>query len=145
MNRASPGRLPASPAMVRVRQLGNWLNLSTPLGLAVALAGGARLRRGPRKLWLAEGYRLRFPVAGAFTIGNVVTTSRPDVVAYLAGHPGLLEHEESHSWQWTMCLGLPFLPLYATGCLVSQLRHGDLATGNPFERQADLVDGGYRS
>lgn len=83
--------------MLAIRNAGNWINLSTPLGLAVAAAGGARLRRGPRGLWLADGYRWSFPKAGAFTIGNVVTTRYPDVEQLLQ-RPGLLAHEESHSW-----------------------------------------------
>ena len=32
----------------RVRLVGNLVNLTTPLGLGIALAGGARIRRGPR-------------------------------------------------------------------------------------------------
>src|SRR3954447_25776516 len=57
-----------------VRLIGNLVNLSTPLGLLVALVGRAEIHRGPRGLFLAEHYRLTFPVAGAFTIGNVITT-----------------------------------------------------------------------
>jgi hypothetical protein len=56
------------------RLVGNMINLTTPGGLAVAVIGGAKIRRGPRGLFLCEGYRLKFPVAGAFTIGNVITT-----------------------------------------------------------------------
>lgn len=119
------------------------MNLSTPLGLAVATAGRARIRRGPRGLWLADGYRPRFPDGGAFTIGNVITTHHPDIEALFARRPGLLPHEESHSWQWTLCVGLPFLPLYAACTAWSALRCGDLAMANFFECQADLADGGY--
>lgn len=129
--------------MLGVRRAGNWLNLSTPLGLAVAMVGGARLRRGPRGLWLAEGYRAGVPDAAMFTIGNVVTTHHPDALAHLAARPGLLEHEDSHAWQWTLCVGLFFLPLYWGACAWSVLRHGDPASGNVFERQAGLVDGRY--
>ena len=52
----------------RIRHLANWLNLSTPVGLLVAGAGGARVRRRPDGIFVAEGYRFAFPVAGAFTI-----------------------------------------------------------------------------
>ncbi len=129
--------------MLAVRNLSNWVNLSTPLGMLVATAGGARLRRGPRGLWLADGYRLRYPNGSAFTIGNVICTGHRDLNELFAARPGLVEHEESHSWQWTMCVGLPFLPLYLASSAWSLVRLGDPAIGNHFERQADLVDGGY--
>ena len=48
------------------------MNLSSVLGLGLALAGRAQLSRGPQALLLAEHYRLPLPKAGAFTIGNVV-------------------------------------------------------------------------
>ncbi|ROR55390.1 hypothetical protein EDD41_2656 [Luteococcus japonicus] len=51
--------------------------------------------------------------------------------------------EESHSWQWTLCAGLPFLPLYAACAAWSAVRHGNPASANFFECQADLADGGY--
>ena len=44
----------------RVRHVLNWLNLSTPLGLALAGIGGARLRRGPRRAIQADYYRWTF-------------------------------------------------------------------------------------
>lgn len=125
-----------------MRTVANWLNLSTPLGLAVARAGGARVRRGPRGLYLADGYRWRYPAGGAFTVGNVVCT-RHDMDDLLTRRPQLLPHEESHAWQWTMCAGLPFLPVYLTAMAWSLWRDGDPATKNWFERQADLFDGGY--
>ncbi|MEL4359423.1 MULTISPECIES: hypothetical protein [unclassified Luteococcus] len=143
MSRPSPGRQPATRPMLLARTLGNWLNLSTPLGLSLALAGGARVRRGPRGLWLADGYRWRYPDGGAFTIGNVISTHHPDIDALFQRRDGLLAHEESHAWQWTMCAGLPFLPLYGAMTAWSLLRHGNLATGNFFECQAGLADGGY--
>ncbi len=124
----------------RVKQLGNVANLSTPLGLAVARLGGAAVRPGPRGLLLADGYRLPFPVAGAFTVGNVLLTSG----RWDRHRPGLLEHEERHSWQWFWWAGLPFLPAYGACLVWSVLRTGDRAAGNAFERQAGLVQGGYR-
>jgi hypothetical protein len=124
----------------RLRRLGNRVNLSTPLGLLVARLGGAALRPGPRGLLLAEGYRLPFPVAGAFCMGDVlITAGRWD-----RHRPGVLEHEERHSWQWFWCAGLPFLPAY-TGCMLwSLVRTGDRAAANAFERRAGLALGGYR-
>jgi hypothetical protein len=59
----------------RLRHAANWLNLTTPVGLLVAGIGGARVRRGDHGLYVAEGYRFRFPDAGAFTIGDVVVTA----------------------------------------------------------------------
>lgn len=126
----------------RVRQLGNWLNLSTPLGLVIARLGRAVVRPGPRGLLLADGYRLGFPIALAFTVGNVlVTRGRWDEL--LSARPGLLEHEEAHSWQWLGCGGLPFLPAYGACLAWSVLRSGDLAAHNAFERRAGLARGGY--
>jgi hypothetical protein len=124
------------------RRVGNFVNLSTPAGLLVATIGRASIRPGPRGLFLAEGYRLTFPVAGAFTIGNVITTGGTweDMTRRF---PQLLEHEEVHSWQYLCCLGLPYYLPY-TACMAwSIVRTGDRASGNFFERQAGLARGGY--
>ncbi|GAB3275066.1 hypothetical protein GCM10027449_14000 [Sinomonas notoginsengisoli] len=124
----------------------NTLNLSTPLGLALALAARTPLRRGPGGLFIAERYRPGLPVAGAFTVGNVVFTrgSATDLV----GRRGLCAHEARHATQYTVCLGLPFLPLYfagqLAGAVVALVCRGDAASFNPFERLAGLEDGGYR-
>lgn len=127
----------------RVRSIVNWVNLSTPLGLAVARLGGAQLSRGPHRLWLAQGYRYSFPAAMAFTIGDVVL-SQTRLDQLLARHPGLLRHEEAHSRQWAACHGLPFIPLYLAGTAWSWIVTGDRACANPFERRAGLESGGYR-
>ena len=134
----------AERPFVLARAVGNWLNLSTPVGLAVALAGRARLRRGERGLWLAEGYRYRFPAGGAFTIGNVVTTASPSFADLAREIPGILDHEENHTWQYAYACGLPYLPVYTALMGWSWLRTGDRASANFFERQAGLVAGGYR-
>lgn len=128
-----------------LRAGGNLLNLSTPLGVAVAAVGGARLRRGPDGLVLAERYRLRLPSAGAFTVGNVVIVPGTVLDQVVARCPGTLSHEAAHSWQWFGCLGLPFLPLYALASGWSWLRTGDVAAGNVFEVAAGLERGGYRA
>jgi hypothetical protein len=125
-----------------VRLVGNVLNLTTPLGLLVARLGRARIRRGPRGLLLAEGYRLPFPVAGAFTVGSVVTTGST-FTQRLRALPRLLEHEERHSWQYLWCLGLPFYLVYVVMMGWSVLRTGDRAARNAFERHAGLAAGGY--
>ena len=122
---------------------GNLVNLSTPLGLTVAAIGRAKTKRGAGGLILAEGYRLPFPIAGAFTIGNVITTASSwDVM--LSRYPDLLRHEERHTWQYLYCGGLLFYPLYAVSMAWSMLRTGDRAARNVFERQAGLGLGGYQ-
>lgn len=134
----------------------NVVNVSTPLGLLISVIGRARRRPGPRHLVLASDFRLgswvragaparagthdlRLPPA--FTVGNVVVSPRP--AEYLDARPALLAHEERHSWQYVVCLGLPMLPLYAVGAAWSYLRGGDFGVHNPFERLAGLADGGY--
>jgi len=125
----------------RVKALVNAVNGSTALALALAVAGRARLSRGPRGLVLATGFAHRFPPAGAFTVGNVVLT-RHDL-RWLEGRSRLLAHEERHSWQYAVCLGLPMVPMYGVAACWSLLRGGDPATYNVFETRAGLADGGY--
>lgn len=125
----------------RFRQIANWANLSTPLGLALARVGGAEVRAADRHVLIASGYRPGFPVAGAFTVGSVIITRYDH--AWLTSRPELLGHEEQHSWQYVACLGLPFLPLYAAAMAWSRLRAGDRASRNLFERSAGLEPGGY--
>jgi hypothetical protein len=125
------------------RAVWNLVNLSTPLGLLVAVAGGARPARGPRGLLIADGYRrLPLPPAPAFTVGNVICLRFPREA--LLADPRLLAHEERHADQWACFLGLPMLPLYLAAAGWSLLRTGDPASRNAFERWAGLADGGYR-
>ncbi|MEU0520007.1 hypothetical protein [Streptosporangium sp. NPDC006007] len=123
----------------RIRRTLNYLNLSTPLGLLVARLGRARTKPGPGGLILAYGYRVPFPPAGAFTVGNVVLTRWEE--GYLSG--GLLRHEDRHASQYMFCAGLPMLPLYLVAMAVSVLVCGDQASWNLFERLANLEDGNY--
>lgn len=125
-----------------VRLVGNFANLTTPLGLAIAGLGGATIKRGPRGLFLGEGYRFGFPVAGAFTVGNVITTSST-WEEMLSRNPLLIKHEEAHSWQYLYCLGLPYYIPYVIFMGWSVIRTGDRAARNFFERQAGLSIGGY--
>jgi hypothetical protein len=125
----------------RVKRVVNVLNGSTALGCVVATVGGARIATGPRGLLVATGYRIPVPAASAFTIGNVVTTGHDRV--WLDERPGLLRHEERHTWQYVACLGVPMVPLYLVAAGWSYLRGGDPAVHNPFERLAGLADGGY--
>lgn len=124
---------------VRLRATANVLNGSTIAGLAVARAGRADVSRGPRGLWYAEGYALAFPVASAFTIGNVILTA--GTIDELG--PRVVAHEERHTWQYTVC-GTSFMPLYVVAMGWSWVRTGDRAARNVFERAAGLADGGYR-
>ncbi|MEV0801818.1 hypothetical protein AB0I34_29260 [Kribbella sp. NPDC050281] len=123
-----------------VKVVGNFVNLTTVAGLLVGAIGRARVSRGPRGLYFANGYRIKFPVAGAFTIGNVVLSKHER--SYFDDE-ALVRHEERHSWQYFWLLGLPMLPLYVVGVIVSFLLTGDPASRNPFERMASLKDGGY--
>ncbi len=124
-----------------VRVVVNLVNGSTLLGLVVALAGRAHLARGPRGLVFATSYRLGLPSAPAFTIGNVILSR--DNPADLIPRQRLLRHEERHSWQYVVCLGLPMLPLYLLASAYSWVRGGDFGVHNVFERTAGLADGGY--
>ncbi|MEV0587433.1 hypothetical protein [Nonomuraea sp. NPDC050310] len=121
----------------RIRRVVNFVNLSTPLGLLIAAVGGARPTPGPDGLILAYGYRFRFPIAGAFTVGNVVLTRRTELDLRLIGH------EARHASQWACCAGLPMLPLYLLAMAASMAVCGDQASYNPFERLAGLDEGGY--
>ncbi len=125
----------------RVKSVVNAVNGSTLLGLGIAGVGRAHLSRGPRGLVLATGYAYAFPRAGAFTVGNVVLT-RHDA-AWLGRRERMLLHEERHSWQYAVALGLPVLPLYVVAAGWSYLRGGDVSTYNVFEVRAGLEDGGY--
>lgn len=131
---------PMTPAQ-RLRQLANVVNLSTPLGLVVALASRTTVSRGPRGLLIAAGYGWKLPHAGAFTLGNVILYRAPQGIA--GSNAVLLGHEERHSTQYAYCLGLPFVALYGIAAGWSMLRSGNPASRNFFERQAGLAAGGY--
>lgn len=136
-----PDALPLTTG-VRLRNVLNWVNLSTPLGLLMSRVGGCRVRRGPERCFLADGYRWGFPMAGAFTVGDVVI-SRHDLDLLATRRPTLVRHELVHSMQWAYCWGLPFLPLYVASMAWSWLRTGDRAARSFFEREAGLREGGY--
>jgi hypothetical protein len=123
---------------VTVRAVANMVNFSTVAGLVVARVGRAKLSHGPKGLWYAERYALPFPVAGAFTVGNVIIT--PRTIAEIG--ESTVTHEERHTWQYMMCGNL-FMPLYLTAMGWSWIRTGDRAARNIFERAAGLTDGGY--
>jgi hypothetical protein len=124
-----------------VRQVVNWLNLSTLSGLLLAAVGGATVTRAGRGTYLATGFRWRFPVASAFTLGNVILT-RHDL-DWCASRPALLRHEDRHCTQYAYCLGPVMVVLYVLFAAASWVLSGDHASYNPFERLANLADGGY--
>jgi hypothetical protein len=123
----------------RVRLAVNLLNGSTLAGLAVSLAGHARLARFPDGLLVGTGYRLPVPPAPAFTLGNVILTRHDGLLRGTA----LLRHEARHATQYAWCGGLLMLPLYLAAAGVSWLLSGDFGAWNVFERGAGLADGGY--
>ena len=125
----------------RVRTVINWINLSTLLGLAIAKIGGATITRRGRGTYLATGYRFNFPVASAFTVGSVIDTKHD--LAYLQDRPLLLQHEDRHCTQYAVCVGVVMLPLYFLCVGISYALAGDHSSYNPFERLANLSDGGY--
>lgn len=135
---AGPERLTARQ---RVRQAANLANGTTLIGLAVARAARTAITKGPRGLIIASGYAWSLPFAGAFTLGNVVICRIQ--AEELKARPALLGHEEKHCSQYAWCLGLPFLPLYFLAAAWSQLRTGNPASANFFERRAGLAAGGY--
>lgn len=130
----------------RLRATANILNGSTALGLLLASAARLDVVAGPRGLLLAAGYRWPLPLAGAFTVGNVIIFR-----TRAAGPPpdprqadaALLGHEESHASQYAAFLGVPFLPLYLAAAAWSWLRTGNPGSANIFERHAGLEAGGY--
>ncbi len=126
----------------RLRTAINWVNLMTPLGLLVGTIGRSRFQRAPGGMWIGCGYRLSFPVAGAFTLGNVINTKNGPEYLLSPDKAGLLAHETVHSVQAAI-FGPFFLPLYGLGQLYSWLVCGDHGGRNLFERWAGLDRGGY--
>ena len=145
MNRRDPGGATPLAARHQARRWANLLNLSTPLGLALATVGQATLNPWRNGLVVATGHRLPFPSAAAFTVGKVVLLrmGHEELLLRDPTHPGLMLHEERHSSQYALCLGPALIPLYAAACIWSWARTGDWWSGNIFETRAGLADGGY--
>jgi hypothetical protein len=115
----------------------NLANGSTLAGLCVAALGGARVGRGPDRLFVGTGYRLPVPPAPAFCLGNVIITRLDGLT------PELLRHEARHATQYACCGGVLMVPLYLAAAATSWLLTGDTGAKNVFERRAGLADGGY--
>ncbi len=130
------------PAL-RLRQVTNVVNLSTPLGLLLAAAARTRLERAADGLLVAWGYRWPVPKAPAFTVGNVILVRLDEET--LAARPRLMAHEGRHATQYAVCFGPLLLPLYLLAGAWSWWRTRDVAARNVFERLAGLEDGGYRA
>lgn len=134
-------------ARYRLRSIANWVNLSTPAGLAVARVGAGRPRRARAGMWLVHGYRLPVPPAPAFTLGSVVLLRAPlpgpglDPVGSVSRR--LLDHEERHTTQYAWCGGVLMPAVYGVAAGWSWVRTGDFASRNVFEQRAGLADGGY--
>jgi hypothetical protein len=126
-------------ARLRVRQVVNLVNGSTPAGLAVAALGRAAIARSADGLFIGTGYRLPAPPAPAFCVGNVIVTRRDAI------EPGsrLFRHEARHATQFAWCGGVIMIPLYLAAAGVSWALTGDFGARNVFERLAGLADGGY--
>lgn len=137
--------LPTTSTMAfpaRLRAGANALNLSTATGLLLARLTGTPVERGPDGLLFGTNYQPRLPLAGAFTVGNVIFYRAGR--SFIDSRPELLAHEAAHATQYAWCLGLPFLPLYAACAGYSLWRTGNPASRNFFERNAGLERGGYR-
>ena len=125
----------------RVRTILNWINLSTLLGLGIAKIGGATITRRGRGTYFASDYRYNFPVASAFTVGSVVASKHD--LDWLLERPVLLQHEDRHCTQYAFIFGIVMLPFYFLSVALSYAIAGDHSSYNPFERMANLSDGGY--
>jgi len=125
-----------------VRSVVTAVNGTTLAGLAVAKAGGARLRRAGDGRLVAEGYRLKVPKQTCFTMGSVIVTKRDAAYLLDERHADLLAHETKHVFQYAL-LGPLFWPAYWLACGWSYARTGTYGLRNVFERHAGLESGGY--
>jgi hypothetical protein len=126
----------------RTRATVNWVNLMTPLGLLVARIGSGTRHRGPNGLVIYAGYRRGLPIAGAFTLGNVITTRHGPEYLLAEEKAALLAHESVHSIQAAV-LGPLFLPLYLAAAGWSWAISADIGGRNLFEVWAGLERGNY--
>jgi hypothetical protein len=119
----------------RLRAAVNWVNLSTPLGLAVGLISMGH-RQAPDPLYRiiqVVGCR-RLPTRGGFvTIGNALLI-RAGLETMIRDSD--LVHEGRHSTQYAFCGGLAAIPLYGAASLVSYFATGDWYEANLFEVRA---------
>ncbi|MGH3656088.1 MAG: hypothetical protein ACRDUA_05470 [Micromonosporaceae bacterium] len=126
----------------RLRMILNWINLTTLVGLLVAVLGRTAIRRGPDGLLVASGYRLAVPRQRCFTVGNVIVTRRSADWLLADEQADLFRHESRHATQYAF-LGLLFFPLYLLASAWSWLLTGGYGARNLFEQHAGLQAGGY--
>ena len=118
------------------------VNGTTGAGLLIALASGARIRRGRDGVLIAEGYRRKVPPATCFTVGSVIMTRRSADWLLHADRADLLAHESRHAGQYA-AFGPLFWPAYWIACGYSYALTGSWGARNAFERHAGLAAGGY--
>ncbi len=126
-----------------VRTVLTALNGTTGAGLLLALASGAKVRRGRHGVLIAEGYRHRVPPATCFTVGSVIITRRTADWLLDPRRERLFGHECRHAGQYA-ALGPLFWPAYWLSCGWSYALTGSYGARNAFERHAGLATGGYR-
>jgi hypothetical protein len=117
-------------------------NGTTGVGLLLAVASGAKVRRGRNGVLIAEGYPRKIPPATCFTVGSVILTRRSADWLLHVDRCELFEHESRHAGQYAV-LGPIFWPAYWLACGYSYARTRSFATRNAFERHAGLAAGGY--
>jgi len=120
------------------------VNGTTLVGLGLAVLTGARIRRGPGGIVVAEGYRRKVPPATCFTVGSVIITRRSADWLLDERRAGLLAHESRHAGQYAV-FGPLFWPAYWACCGYSWTMTGTYGARNAFERHAGLEHGGYRA
>ena len=117
-------------------------NGTTGVGLLLAVASGAKVRRGRNGVFIAEGYARKIPPATCFTVGSVILTRRSADWLLHVDRSELFEHESRHAGQYAV-LGPLFWPAYWVACGYSYATTGSWGTRNLFERLAGLSAGGY--
>jgi hypothetical protein len=119
------------------------VNGTTLVGMLIAVATGAKLRRGPGGIFIAEGYKAKVPKQTCFTVGSVILTRRTADWLLHEQHVDLLAHEARHAAQYAV-LGPLFWPAYWVACGYSYAMTGSYGVRNFFEKHAGLAAGGYR-
>jgi hypothetical protein len=119
------------------------VNGTTGFGLVLAIATGAKIKRGRGGVLIAEGYRRKLPPATCFTVGSVIITRKTADWLLAPEREHLLRHESRHAGQYAV-LGPLFWPAYWLSCGYSYAMTGSYGTRNAFEKHAGLSGGGYR-
>jgi hypothetical protein len=118
------------------------INGTTLVGLLIAAGTGAKVRRAPGGILIAEGYSAKLPKQTCFTVGSVILTRRTAEWLRHERHVGLLAHESRHAAQYAV-LGPLFWPAYWLACGYSYAMTGSYGVRNLFEKNAGLAAGGY--